>query len=322
MEKVRKTVAVATGEGAIPPHTSSDQELEAVAASLSLVPEDELHINGDPDSPPHSLSLLHTAAMCRNIPLAELLLSHGGDPWEGRLMGAEGGHPVALALFYAATEMARFLAGEDEDATRVGIREAAGLGWNLDPYFHPETQGLTPAARKGFAFYRPIPAFPELDERSAKDDQVVLDEALSWAARNNQIGSMERLVAAGAVPNAIPYGGTPLLWAIYSDSEDAAAWLLQAGADPDLVHDFGGSSHGKSATALHLAAQYESLACLRLLLDAGASTDIKDAAWNGTPLDWAVHCQAPRSEAILRAHVGLDKATTSTSSSTASPSTA
>ena len=83
----------------------------------------------------------------------------------------------------------------------------------------------------------------------APDRQEVLDEALSWAARNNQRDSMEAL---GADINANPFRGTPLLWACYNDKVKAAAWLLDHGADPDLRHYWGGEGHGVDAVAMHL----------------------------------------------------------------------
>lgn len=73
------------------------------------------------------------------------------------------------------------------------------------------------------------------------------------------------------------------------------------GADPNLRHDFGGSEQGKDAVALHLAAQYGSLGCLRLLIARGADPTIADAAFDSTPLGWALHVGAVESAEILRA---------------------
>jgi ankyrin repeat protein len=90
------------------------------------------------------------------------------------------------------------------------------------------------------------------------------------------------------------------LWAVYSDRVAAATWLLDHGADPNLRHDFGGTSHGKDAVALHLAAEYACLKCLRLLRDRSADPTIKDGAYHATPLGWAEHNGATASVAILR----------------------
>ena len=143
---------------------------------------------------------------------------------------------------------------------------------------------LTPAARDGLDFYAPV-FFPSWDRTLTR--QEVLDEALSWAARNNQCGSIAALVALGANVNANPFRGTPLLWACYSDKVEVAACLLDHGADPDLRHDFGGEGHGVQAVAMHLAAQHDAVKCLNLLLDRGADPTIVDAAHSATPLMWA-----------------------------------
>jgi ankyrin repeat protein len=128
----------------------------------------------------------------------------------------------------------------------------------------------------------------------------LLDEALSWAARNDRCEAMAALVGLGANVNSNPYRGTPLLWAIYADRVSAAAWLLDHGADPNLRHDFGGAGHGVGAVAMHLAAQYSCLKCLRLLLERGADRTIKDAAYGGTPLEWAEENGAADAVALLR----------------------
>jgi ankyrin repeat protein len=95
-----------------------------------------------------------------------------------------------------------------------------------------------------------------------------------------------------------------LLWAIFSDAVAAATWLLDRGAAPDLRHDFGGSEHGKGATAMHLAAQYSCLKCLQLLLNRGADPTILDDRFGGTPLGWARYGEAADAVAVLEARLG------------------
>lgn len=70
-----------------------------------------------------------------------------------------------------------------------------------------------------------------------------------------------------------------------------AALALEAGADVNAflpVH-----SH---STALHQAAADENIALIELLVGHGAQTDVRDALWDATPLEWARH--AKRSAAI------------------------
>ena len=114
---------------------------------------------------------------------------------------------------------------------------------------------------------------------------------------------MAALVALGADVNANPFRGTPLLWACYSDKVEAAAWLLDHGADPDLRHDFGGENHGVDAVAMHLAAQYNCVGCLNLLLDRGADPTIVDGAHDGTPKVWAEFHHAAEAVEILSRRV-------------------
>ena len=141
--------------------------------------------------------------------------------------------------------------------------------------------------------------FPTWDRTRSR--QEVLDEALSWAARNNQRDSMEAL---GADINANPFRGTPLLWACYNDKVKAAAWLLDHGADPDLRHYWGGEGHGVDAVAMHLTAQYNCVGCLNLLLNRGADPTIVDGAHGGTPKRWAESQGAADAVEILKRRLG------------------
>lgn len=54
------------------------------------------------------------------------------------------------------------------------------------------------------------------------------------------------------------------------------------------------------ATALHHAVSSGSLAAVKVLVDAGAALDVKDTAYDGTPLDWAEHLKHADIAAYLR----------------------
>ena len=274
----------ATGNSALPPVPG---ELGQHAA-VDLI----LQAGADPSVATHDgWAPLHTAAKTGHLELAKRLLA-AGAPLQGSLMGCQGGSPLSLALFYAQTDMAKVLA---HPPFPDNLRTAAALGESLDRFLCDGA--LTPEAIQGLDFYRPIAAFP-VWERSY-DRQEVLDEALTWAARNGQCESLDSLVALGAQVNANAYRGTPLLWAIYGDRVAAATWLLDHGADPDLPHDFGGEGHGCGAVAMHLAAQYNSLGCLQLLLDRGADSGLRDQAFGGSPAGWARHSGAQAALDIL-----------------------
>ena len=83
---------------------------------------------------------------------------------------------------------------------------------------------------------------------------------------------------------------------------EAAEWLLDHGADPDLRHDWGGEGHGVDAVAMHLAAQHNCVECTRLLLERGADPNIVDGAHDGTPAGWAEYGGAADTLKILREH--------------------
>ena len=73
--------------------------------------------------------------------------------------------------------------------------------------------------------------------------------------------------------------------------------LLDGGEDPNRYNPVGGHSH---STPLHQAAAggFEELA--RLLVERGARLDLKDVLWRGTPADWARHEGKKELEAYLK----------------------
>ncbi|HYP86961.1 MAG TPA: ankyrin repeat domain-containing protein [Polyangiaceae bacterium] len=277
----------ATNESAMPPADGTPQQHAAVDAILAA--------GADPSAAAYDgWAPLHTAAITGHVALMRRLLAAGASR-EGRLMGARGGSPLALSLFYAKAERVALLANPPFPDN---LRTAAALNRPLERFI--DGRELVASASEGTDFYRPISAFPVWQRTSSR--QELLDEALSWAARNDACEAMATLVSWGADVSSNAYRGTPLLWAIYGDRVNAATWLLEHGADPNQRHDFGGEHHGRAAVALHLAAQYSCLGCLRLLLSRGADATIKDVAYDATPLGWAEHEGATEAAEILRAH--------------------
>ena len=278
---------VATGDIAIPLHPGTPEQ----HAAIDLI----LKAGADPSAADHdNWSPLHTAAMAGHTDLVRRLIAAGASV-ESNAYGKEGASPLSYALFYAKAYMGEVLVPVYPD----NLRAAAALGNDLGRFVDGDE--LTPDAYRGLDFYAPE-FFPAWDR--ARSRQEVLDESLSWAARNNQCDSMAALVALGADVNANPFRGTPLLWACYSDKVEAAAWLLDHGADPDLRHDWGGEGHGVDAVAMHLAAQYNCAGCLNLLLDRGADPTIVDGAHGGTPKGWAEFQGATDAVEILNRRIG------------------
>jgi ankyrin repeat protein len=71
---------------------------------------------------------------------------------------------------------------------------------------------------------------------------------------------------------------------------DVVKILLDAGEDPNRLNPEGFHAH---STPLHQAIASGKETVVKLLLDRGARTDIKDTVWGGTPLGWAVYCKQP-----------------------------
>ena len=162
------------------------------------------------------------------------------------------------------------------------LRAAAGLGISelVEACFSGE-RTLTPEAGAARGFYRPHSGFP--DWQPSTDPQEVLDEALVWACKSDRVGVLERLVRAGARLDADPYRGTPLIWAAACNRTEAAAWLLDHGANVNRKATFGGLTHGQGITALHLAAQNGHMPMVKLLVERGADRSIKDDLYHATP---------------------------------------
>lgn len=110
--------------------------------------------------------------------------------------------------------------------------------------------------------------------------------ALFWAAQEGHTSIVDLLLDAGANVNlADPEGFTPLKQAIGESHLDTAEHLLLRGADVShRCHSDGG------CTALHTAAAYGLLDCIRLLLSHGADRKVRNDD-NQTPYDTAIECE-------------------------------
>ncbi len=190
-----------------------------------------------------------------------------------------GGTPFIAALFWGHREVADLLGRHS--VAPGNLRAAAGLGIPelVEACFSGE-RTLTPEAGAARGFYRPHSGFP--DWQPSTDPQEVLDEALVWACKSNRVTVLERLVRAGARLDADPYRGTPLIWAAACNRTEAAAWLLDHGANVNQKATFGGLTHGQGITALHIAAQSGHMAMVKLLVERGADRSIEDDLYHAT----------------------------------------
>ena len=247
----------------------------------------------------HGWTALHQAAYADLPSMARLLLDSGA-PVDVSARG-EGGTPLVVALFWGNRETAELLA--EHGVLPANLRAAAGLGRLdlIDELIAPDGR-LTAQAGAQRGFYRPHSGFPAW--RPTRGDQEILDESLSWAARNDRVEALDVLVARGASVEADVYRGTALAWAAACGRTRSIRRLVALGADPDQRTTFGGPDHGEGATALHLAAQNGDLDAIGALLEAGADPDLEDALHSGTPAHWAEHAGQRAARDLLRGHAG------------------
>ena len=119
---------------------------------------------------------------------------------------------------------------------------------------------------------------------------------LHWAVRANDLGTVNKLLAAGADAKAANrYGVTPLYLACENANAAIIERLLKAGADPNSV-----STEGE--TALMTVARTGVVEAAKVLLDHGAKVDAREE-WHGeSALMWAVDEQHPAMVKELIAH--------------------
>ncbi|HWI18754.1 MAG TPA: ankyrin repeat domain-containing protein [Vicinamibacterales bacterium] len=72
--------------------------------------------------------------------------------------------------------------------------------------------------------------------------------------------------------------------------------LIAAGEDPNRYNPPGTHAH---SVPLHQAVAAGHLPVVKALLDHGARLDLRDTIYDGTPLDWAKHCDQPAIETYL-----------------------
>jgi ankyrin repeat protein len=242
----------------------------------------------------HGWTPLHQAAYS-DLPMMATMLLDAGAAVDAPARGA-GGTPLVVALFWGNRATAELLA--ERGVHPRNLRTAAGLG-RLEEIDEVLASGTAGAER---GFYRPHSGFPPWTP--SDDAQEALDEALSWAARNDRPDALDALVARGADVAADVYRGTALSWAAACGRVASIERLVALGADVNQRTTFGGPGHGEKTTALHLAAQGGHLDAIRALLDAGADPTAIDDLYHGKPVHWAEHGEQPAAVELLRERGG------------------
>jgi len=144
-----------------------------------------------------------------------------------------------------------------------------------------------------------------------------LNGAMRAAAAHRELEAVDALLKRGArvdLPVAAALGRTDdfrrllpaasgedrhlaLALAAQFNQVEIVRLLLDAGEDPNRYNPVGCHSH---STPLHQAALAGHGALVRLLVERGARLDLKDILWHGTPADWARHEGKPEIESYLR----------------------
>jgi ankyrin repeat protein len=129
--------------------------------------------------------------------------------------------------------------------------------------------------------------------------------ALHWAAYNDDLGAVRRLLAEGADPNATNrFGVTPLHEAATVGNAAMLKALLEAGGDAN-------ASFGEGETVLMTAARTGDVDSVRLLLEHGADVDAYER-WHGqTAMMWAaIENHADVVQLLIDAGAEVDRAST------------
>ena len=133
--------------------------------------------------------------------------------------------------------------------------------------------------------------YPETAERLARRSGAI--EELPTAAGLGRLDETLRLLPTADGKSR----HTALAVAAQLGHASVVRALLDDGEDPNRYNPEGLHSH---ATPLHQAIAADRREVVQLLLDRGARTDIKDAIYRGTALDWAIYCKRPEIETELR----------------------
>jgi uncharacterized protein len=151
-------------------------------------------------------------------------------------------------------------------------------------------------ARNAAAAQALLAAKPSPDVNQRSSDGTT---ALHWAVYYNDASLIERLLAAGANPNARnDYGSTPLALAAVVGNVSVIKKLLQAGADVE-------SANADGQTALMIVARTSNVEAAKVLLSHGAHVNAREQ-WRGqTALMWAAAEAQPAMVELLIKHHAL-----------------
>jgi ankyrin repeat protein len=137
--------------------------------------------------------------------------------------------------------------------------------------------------------------FGYLDTAEALVRRGARVENLAAAAGLGRLADAERLLAAADGESR----HRALALSAQLGHVEIVQLLLDAGEDPSRYNPEGTHSH---STPLHQAIAAGQDTVVRLLVERGASLDIQDTVYRGTPLGWAIHLEKAEIEKYLRDH--------------------
>ena len=213
----------------------------AAANSSAVMVQRLLGARADPNiAPPTGGYPLMVAARLGNAEAVRALLAHGADP-----NAKEAAHGQTALMWAAAehhSDVVRLLLAAHADV------RARSASWKQSvllccQYYEDDEDGSTVVNKGGFT-------------------------PLMFAAQAGDTESVKLLLAAGAVINDTAADSTnALVIAAHLGRSDTAAFLLNAGADPNLA--------GAGYTALHVAATRGDISLIKALLDHGADINAR-----------------------------------------------
>ena len=315
----------ASAPGAGPPLLVFDAVLSGFGADVI---NRLIQAGADPRAAPETTRAtpLHVAAMNGNLGAAEALLAHQVDleslsfplppAQSGMKIGSGGNTPLMAAIMLSQEEMVRFLLGQGarlETTNRTldrAVHFAAAVGhpeilrllldrgarvnvsdrWQSTPLHYAAGQGSLEAMKL------------LLDARA---DLEATDEAgftpLLDAVEKDKLEPVKYLLAQGASRRArTDMGKGPLRVAVTTNALQVAEFLLDLGENVN-----GGSSD--EMRPLHEAASSGFPLMVTLLLQHGASTDVRDRAMQSTPLGMAVRCRPESAKQWLKSNPPMPK---------------
>ena len=173
----------------------------------------------------HGFTLLHRAAWGPNPQLADMLIAAGADI-DARANDLSTPLTMALAAGNGKGSLARMLA--ERTQIPLTLRMAAGLGLDDRVSSFLDNGALLPGAVDDQCTYYD---HPKREWNLIRDKEEILAEALTFAARNDQLSTITLLLDLGAPIDGEPYYGTALHWAAFFGKRNAVKFLVHRGAD-------------------------------------------------------------------------------------------